>query len=189
MSLDHSNNAYAAALAASARTPEQFKVPPRAYFHQHPHAKFHFDLGGSRVKTVSFAGGVYVTDDKREQDQLDLVVDVPGAFIYQMKDSEVAAAMARELQNEQRTEVMKTAQAVAAAHGQQFDPNSPIVAVNTGHTPQGLAIVGAANSFSGTQATQPMTATPTTPASQTSAQQTAIQQLNKMAEEAKAKQS
>lgn len=159
--LNHAGNAYAARLAAQARTPEQFKVESRIYFHHHNYAKFHFDLGGSNVKTVPFANHRYITDDKREQDQLDLVADVPGTFIYTLADSDVARAMAQELQKEQVGDVLRTAAASAAVHNQQFDPNAPIVPVNVQHVqPTGMtvaavsqqAIVGLQNSMSGTSA-------------------------------------
>lgn len=165
-----SNNAYAARLASQGRTPPEFQVEPRVYYHHHNYAKFHFDMGGSSVKSVSFANHRYVTDDKREQDQLDLVADLSGSYIYTIPDSDVA----RELQLEQarltQEGVLQAAQAQAADRGQSFDPNVPIVPIvsnvpqsalqmtpvpQQAPTPQGaVAVVGMANSLSGTAATE-----------------------------------
>lgn len=175
--LNHAGNEYAARLAAQARTPDAFKAPPKVYFHHHNYAKFHFDLGGSHVKTVAFANHRYITDDRREQDQLDMVADTPGTFIYTLPDSEVARAMAQELAQESAKSIMQTAAASAAVNNQVFDPNAPIVPVtvthvqqspgmHVQHVPQGGAVVGLANSLSGTQATEPLTATQMTDKSQ-----------------------
>jgi hypothetical protein len=179
--LNHAGNEYAQRLAAQSRTPEQYKAPVRVYFHHHNYAKFHFDLGGSNVKTVAFANYRYITDDKREQDQLDLVADAPGTFIYTMPESDVARAMAQELQQEATKDVLRTAAAHAATNNQMFDPNSPIVPVNVQHVHQtpglsvsqvpqtGVGVVGLASSLSGTQATEPVHAQATTSAQQTKA--------------------
>ncbi len=175
MTQSHAGNEYARRLAEQARTPENFKVEPRVYFHRHNYAKFHFDLGiPGATKTVAFANYRYITDDKREQDQLDMVADVPGTMVYTLKDSEVNAALEQELKQEQRNSVVAAAQAQAAAHGQNFDPNVPIVPVNVQHigqspgimvnpmqqAPQGVAVVGMQNSLSGTQATGDMSLNP-----------------------------
>jgi hypothetical protein len=155
------------------------------YFHHHNYAKFHVDLGGSRVKSVSFANYRYITDDKREQDQLDLVADIPGSFIYTMANSDVDAMLRQELQQIGQQGVMQTAQAASAAAGQQFDPNTPIVPVMVQHVqatqmhtqpvgqrvapaPSGGAVVGLQTTFSGSQATDGLSAAvATTEANQT----------------------
>lgn len=182
MTANHAGNEYAARLAAQSRTPENQKVDAKIYYHHHNYAKFHFDLGASNVKTVAFANYMYITDDKREQDQLDLVADAPGTFIYTLKDSDVAAAMMQERAQEAARAVLQTAVASAAAHNQQFDPNAPIIpittptvtvmpvqpaAVQVQQVPQGVAVVGVQNSFSGTQATEAVNAQLTTAKSQT----------------------
>lgn len=177
--LNHANNDYARRLAEASRTPADHQVPTKAYYHHHNYAKFHFDLGGSRVKTVAFAQHCYITDDKREQDQLDLVADYPGTFIYTVKDGEVAAAMQQERMVEAAKTILATAAANASVHNQMFDPNTPIVPVrvqDNQQTPglqvtpvprqqspahvqgQGVAVVGLGNSFSGTQAVDPVSA-------------------------------
>jgi hypothetical protein len=176
MSMNISTNEYARKLADAARTPSQHKVDPKVYFHHFNYAKFHFDLGGSAVKSVSFANHRYITDDKREQDQLDMVADVPGTFIYTLPESEVDAAIQRELQQELANSVMQTARAHAAVHGQQFDPNTPIMPVQVQHvqpTPVqvapasgGRAVVGMQSSMSGTTAVDPIAANLTQAAEQ-----------------------
>lgn len=200
--LNHSGNAYAAALAAQARTPVDQIVDAKMYFHQHNYAKFHFDLGGSRVKTIQFANYRYITDDKREQDQLDLVADCPGTFIYTIPGSDVAAAMVQELAAEANKSIMQTAQAASAVNNQVFDPNAPIIPVNVqtvtqtpgltvGIAPnigknaqgQGVAVTGLQNSLSGTQPTDGVEGKMTTPQTQTSAPSAAdeaIARLNAM---------
>ncbi len=163
---DHSNNEYAAKLAQQSRTPKQHQVPAKVYFHRHNYAKFHFDMGTpGNTKSAAFANYRYITDDKREQDQLDLVADAPGTMIYTMADSDVNAALEIELQQEMAKSVKTAAQAHAAVHGQQFDPNAPIVPMRsepiqptavrvTPVAPQGHAVKGMQNSLSGTQATE-----------------------------------
>jgi hypothetical protein len=169
MSNDHSMNEYAKKLLEQSRTPAEFLVPPKIYFHHHNYAKFHVDLGGSRVKSLAFANYRLITDDKREQDQLDLVADVPGSFIYTMADSDVDAVIRQELAQEMHKDVMRTALAQSQVNGQQFDPNAPIIPVQVQHvqsTPMQVrpvqqtpaapqpagAVVGLQNSFSGSQA-------------------------------------
>jgi hypothetical protein len=177
--LNHAGNEYAARLAAQSRTPEQFKVEPKIYFHHHNYAKFHFDLNGG-VKSVSFANYRYITDDKREQDQLDLVADAPGTFVYTLPGSDSARAIQQELAQEAQKDVLRAAAAHAASHNQMFDPNAPIVPVTVQHVTQtpGMtvagvhtsnAVVGLANSLSGTQATDPVGAQPTQPSQQSKA--------------------
>lgn len=206
MTASHVGNEYAARLAAASCTPDSHKVAPRVYFHRHNYAKFIFDLGGSAVKSVAFANFRYITDDKREQDQLDLVADVPGTFIYTISDSEVARAMEQELQNEATREIVRTAAASASVHNQQFDPNSPIVPVMGAQVtvqhmrptpglqvvpssqPQQHAVVGIQSSFSGTQATEALSAVATTPGSQTqspSSTDEAVARLNALVSQAK----
>ncbi|TXH43989.1 MAG: hypothetical protein E6Q97_33340 [Desulfurellales bacterium] len=162
MSVSLANNAYAAAIIAraleAARTPDEFKVAPKVFYHTHNGAKFHIDLGPGRVKTIAFINHKYVTDDKREIDQLELVADTPGTFIYTLPDSDAAKIMQEELAKEARTDIMKTAQAQAAVHGQQFDPNTPVVPVAThasvtvplAAAPYVPPNTGMQNSFSGT---------------------------------------
>lgn len=169
-----SGNDYAMHLAQTARTPEQFKVPPKIYFHHFNYAKFHFDCGGSSAKSISFANYRYITDDKREQDQLDLVADVPGTYIYTIPDSEISAALKQELNQELAKDVYKTAIAQAQVNNVQFDPNAPIVPVQVQHvtpTPVNIApaVVGMANSLSGVQATNPLNPAQTQAKDQTSA--------------------
>lgn len=200
MSANHASNEYAKRLAEQSRTPEQFKVGPKVYFHRHNYAKFHFDLGQQgAVKTVAFANYRYITDDKREQDQLDMVADAPGTMIYTISDSEVNAALEQELAQELHKDVMRAAQAQAAAHGQAFDPNQPIIPVNGGvqarpvvSTPvvakplgaQGTAVVGMQNSLSGTQATEPVNVTtPAQAASPTADALAKLQSLTEMAQQ------
>lgn len=197
--LNHAGNEYAQRLAALSRTPEQYRVDPKVYYHHHNYARFHFDLGGSNVKSVSFANQVYVTDDKREQDQLDLVADAPGSFIYTQRGSAAEQELLAFLSQESATAIMRTAQAQAAVSNQQFDPNTPILPVQinpvsaTPHlhltpvvqpqVPQqgGTAVVGMQNSLSGTAAVE----TPTQPASPTPAAAAAIARLNELANQAK----
>lgn len=165
---NHAGNDYAARLAAQSRTPEQYKVDAKIYFHHHNYAKFHFDMGGSNVKTVAFANHRYITDDKREQDQLNLVADVPGTFIYTIPDSDVRYAAMKEMTQESAQMVMKAAQARVESSNQPFDGRVPIVPINVQqvqHTPvqvqpltQGQAVVGLQHSFSGTAATEELTA-------------------------------
>ncbi len=190
MSLNHAGNAYAQKLADSARTPAEHQVPNKTYYNRHNYAKFHFDMGGSAVKTISFANYRYITGDKREQDQLDLVADMPGTMIYTIPNSDVDAALNQELNQALVGDVMKTAAAAAAASGQQFDPNAPIVPVRVNHVQpqQGVAVRGTQNSFSGTQAVEsiegkqvPVTAAP-------DAAQIALERLNAMTAQAKASQ-
>lgn len=140
-----------------AKTPDEFKVPAKTYFHQHNYAKFHFNLGvpGS-CKTVEFANYKYITDDRREQEQLFFVADVPGTMIYTIKDSEIAHAIAHEQQQEAHGQIQKAAQAQAAVSGQHFDPSAPITPINN----QASAIVGMQNSFSSAQATTQVQVTP-----------------------------
>lgn len=181
-------NEYAKKLIEASRTPSEFLVAAKVYFHHFNYAKFHIDLGGSRVKSVSFANKRYITDDKREQDQLDLIADIPGTFIYTLPDSEIDAAIREELRRELVKDVMQTAVATAAVQNQQFDPNAPIIPVNvqpvastnvsvqqvpqtvqqTQQIPQAPpGVVGLANSFSGTQANDPISGTATTTENQT----------------------
>lgn len=195
----HAGNEYAKRLAEQARTPENFKVEPKVYFHRHNYAKFHFDLGipGS-TKTVAFANYRYITDDKREQDQLDIVADVPGTMIYTLAQSDVNAALEQELAQEQRKDVMAAAQASAAAHGQSFDPNTPIVPVKVQHVgqsqgvsvspvqaPQGVAVTGMQNTFSGTQATETVDAKAVVQTASPTAESIALERLNSMTANAK----
>lgn len=178
-------NEYAQKLAEQARTPENYKGEIKIYFHHHNYAKFHFDLGGSRVKTISFANHRYVTDDVREQDQLDLVANNPGTFIYTLANSETEAILEQERLKELQAEVFKTAQAQAAANGLQFDPNAQTIPVqvqqvtstpmtimpvtNTQQVRSTGAVVGMQNSLSGTAAVEGGNMQMTTPDNQTSA--------------------
>lgn len=114
---------------AEAKTPDQFRVDVKIYYHTHNGAKFHFDLGPGNVKTVAFINYKYVTDDKREIDQLELVADKPGTFVYTMPDSDVAHIMQLELAEEAKRDIMKTAAAKAGDSNQNFDPNVPVVPV------------------------------------------------------------
>lgn len=207
-SLNHATNEYARRLAEQSRTPSQYKVEPKIYFHRHNYAKFHFDLGqqGS-VKTVAFANYRYITDDKREQDQLDMVADAPGTMIYTISDSEVNAAFEQELQQELGKDVLRAAQARAAVHGQAFDPNAPIVPVNgdlqVRHQQptqvtvkpvvpnlgnQGQAVVGMQNSMSGTQAVEGVQGGEVAKTAAPSAADLAAESLRAMTEAAKAQQ-
>lgn len=198
MSLNHAGNEYAARLAAQSRTPEAQKVAPKIYFHQFNYAKFHFDLGGSHVKTVQFARNRYITDDKREQDQLDLVADAPGTFIYTIPDSDVAAAIAQELNQEAANTVMRTAQAAAAVNGQMYDPNVPVIPVNVQQVsgtaglqvsmiaPQpavanGGGVVGLQNSMSGSSTTESNGPAHTVAAGQTRAPTAADEAMARLA--------
>lgn len=204
--LDHSMNEYAKKLTEAARTPKEFQVPPKMYFHHHNYAKFHVDLGGSRVKSIAFANYRYLTDDKREQDQLDLVADVPGSFVYTMADSDVDAIIRQELSSELRQDILRTAVAQAADRNQQFDPNAPIIPVqvqalqqtpmqitpvaNPGQPQNAGAVVGLQNSGSNSQAVEQLTGRPTTAAEQTkapSAADAAVAQLNAMTASVQAK--
>lgn len=176
MSLNHAQNEYARRLAESSRTPAEFKVDAKVYFHHHNYAKFHFDLGGSRVKSAAFANYRYITDDKREQDQLDLVADVPGSFIYTVPDSDVAALMQAEQAQELKNTLLQTAVAVAQTNNQQFDPNAqtvPVQVQNVTATPlQAMPVhqpagTGLQHTMSGTQAIDPIAARLTQAADQT----------------------
>lgn len=167
MSASLANNAYAAAIIAraleAATTPAEFRVDPKVFYHTHNGAKFHIDQGPGRVKTVAFINHKYVTDDRREIDQLNLVADVPGTFIYTLPDSDTAKIMQQELANEARADIMKTAQAAAAAHGQSFDPSTPVIPVamqNNATVPMQVSQyvapnTGMQNSLSGTVAGAP----------------------------------
>lgn len=197
--LNHAGNEYAARLAEQSRTPPEFKVETKIYFHHHNYAKFHVDLGGSRVKTIAFANHRYITDDKREQDQLDLVADNPGTFIYTMSENDVSRMMAQEAAALNFAQIMGTAAAAAAVNQQPFDPNVPIVPVNVNPVqptmmtvapvvPQnmqgavaGVGTVGLANSFSGTQATEALNATMTQPAEQTVAPNASSEAMARLA--------
>jgi hypothetical protein len=196
MAINHAGNDYAMRLAAQARTPEQYKVEPRMYFHQFNYAKFHVDLGGSHVKSIQFANYRYITDDKREQDQLELVADVPGTFIYTVADSDVAAAMKQELQQENVRSIMQAAAASAAANHLPFDPSAPIIPVNVQHVtatqvsvaPVSGGFVGVQNSLSGTVPTETGNVPFTTANEQTrapNAADEAVARLNAMASAAK----
>lgn len=204
MSNNHVGNEYAARLAAQSRTRPENKVEPKVYFHRHNYAKFHFDFGtAGSAKTVAFANYRYITDDKREQDQLDFVADLPGTMIYTMADSEVNAALEQELKQELAKSVAQTAQAQAASHGQQFDPNQPIVPVHSQapqqtsvqvrpvtpgaqQAPQGVAVVGMANTFSGTQATEQVNGSAIPVEASPTVQSEALARLAAMTESAKA---
>lgn len=120
-------NEYARRLAEQSRTPDDFLVEPKIYFHHHNFARFHVDLGDSRVKTIAFANHRYLTDDKREQDQLDMVADIPGTFIYTLPDSDAQRAIEEELAGELRKSVLQTAEARAGDNKQTFDPNVPVI--------------------------------------------------------------
>lgn len=122
-------NEYARRLAEQSKTPDEFLVEPKIYFHHHNFARFHVDLGDSRVKTIAFANHRYITDDKREQDQIDMVADVPGTFIYTLPDNEAKHAIEEELQRELTKSVMQTAEARTLTNKQVFDPNVPVVPV------------------------------------------------------------
>lgn len=184
---NHATNAYAARMAAQALTPAEFKVEPRVYYHTHNYARFHIDLGPGRTKTVTFANYRHITDDKREQDQLDLVADQPGTFIYTIPDSDVARAMQEELAREQQQDVLKTAQAAAAVSGQQFDARTPIVpVVHNMAGPQGVAVVGMQNSLSGSIATPGLVTAPEQQVAAPNAQTAALDRLNAMTADAKA---
>jgi hypothetical protein len=169
----HAGNDYAAKLAAQSRTPKEHLVDNKVYYHHHNYAKFHLDFGGSNVKTISFANHRYITDDKREQDQLDLVADYPGTFIYTIPDNEIARAEQLEIARQTQEGVLKAAAAQSADRGQNFDPNVPIIPIVTNvqqnpgmhitpvpvqqgqpQAPQAVAVVGMQNSLSGTQATE-----------------------------------
>lgn len=200
--LNHAGNEYAARLAANSRTPESQKVAAKMYFHQFNYAKFHFDLGGSNCKSVQFANYRYITDDKREQDQLDLVADAPGTYIYTIPDSDVAHALAQEANQESARSIMQAAAAAAAVNGHMFDPNVPIIPVNVqpvhqtpnmqvAIVPQQLqTTVGIQHSLSGTAGIEPVGANPTSAASQTrapSAADEAMARLRMMTAEAQKK--
>lgn len=167
------------------RTPEQYRVPARTYYHQHNYAKFHFDLGvAGSCKTVEFANYRYITDDKREQDQLQFVADIPGTFIYTLPDNEIATQMERERQQEFNRAVHQTAAAAAADSNRQFDPNAPIVPVNSA-TPHGMAVVGVQHSLSGSVASNPMTVKPVVQSAAPSAVDAARENLMKTVAAAK----
>lgn len=135
MTANAATNEYAAKQLAAAAvrllTPDEFKTTPKIYFHQHNGAKFHVDLGKSRTQTVMFANYRLVTDDKRVQEQLDLVADQPGTFIYTLPNNEAAHYIEQELQRELQQSVMQTAAARSGERGEMFDPNAPIVPVQT----------------------------------------------------------
>jgi hypothetical protein len=140
----------------ASRTPAEFQAPVKTYYHQNNYARFHFTLGGSAIKSIEFANHRYITDDKREQAQLDAVADLPGTFIYTRTDSPVAARIAAELNQEKQRALQATAEARAQDLGVKNDPNAPIVpATVSGANPNGL---NAQNSFSGTTATPEVTA-------------------------------
>lgn len=182
MSFNHVGNTYLARLADMAKTPEEFRVEAKFYYHQHNHAMFHFDLGGSKVKSVAFVNNLYITDDKREQDQLDAIADVPGSFIYTSPNNQQEQEFRTWIEQYRNDAVVAAAQARSAVAGQQFDPRVPIVPVLTDGqvqnqqqrfappplTPVNIrqapppvpaqenrqpAIVGTQNTFSGTTAT------------------------------------
>jgi hypothetical protein len=134
----------------ASRTPDEFKVAEKTYYHQNNYARFHFSLGASSVKSVEFANHRYITDDKREQSQLDAVADNPGTFIYTRTDSPAAQRMANELATEKQKALQATAAARAADSGVQNDPNAPIVAAVIGGT---ASMLNPQNTFSGTTAT------------------------------------
>lgn len=194
MNQNAATNEYAArqlaAAAARLLTPKEFVVEPRAYFHQHNGAKFHVDLGKSNVMTIMFANYRVVTDDKRVQEQLDLVADQPGTFIYTMPQNEAARIIEHELQIEKQKQVMQTAAAQAGVHNQQFDPNTPIVPVITQAQQMPMTMqqmpsysapgTGMQNSFSGTQATDALTAQMTKPSDQTAAPSSTTAALDKL---------
>lgn len=201
---NHAGNEYARRLAEQSRTPKEHRVDAKVYFHRHNYAKFHFDLGVSgSTKTIAFANYRYITDDKREQDQLDIVADAPGTMIYTMADSDVNAALEQELRGELQKDVIRTAQAQAASHGQQFDPNQPIVPVHSQpltpttvqvrpvtpgaqQAPQGVAVTGMQNTFSGTQATEQVGGAAVAVETPPTVQSEALARLAAMTESAKA---
>jgi hypothetical protein len=167
-------NEYARRLAEQSRTPSEYLVEPKIYFHHHNYAKFHIDLGASRVKTIGFANHKYITDDKREQDQLDMVADMPGTFIYTLPDNDAKHAIEQELQAQLYSSIQQTAQARALSQNQMYDPNVPVIPVNVQHvqgTPMSVypvgGNVGMQSSVSGTQAVTPLTAKQTRPQEQT----------------------
>lgn len=173
-------NTYAQYLAELARkqntTPEEFRAPARVYWHRHNYAKFHFDLAPWKlgVKSIAFANFRYITDDKREQDQLDLVVNQPGTMIYSVPDSDARKVFDHELQAQLTEQVTAAARANAGAHNQIFDSNVPIQAVvNQQPTitalplQNGGAVVGMGNSFNAVAAVDvPSNAQLTTPETQ-----------------------
>lgn len=171
-----------AAIAAN-RTPDEFKVPAKMYFHAHNGARFHIQYTDNHgnpvpgnVKTLTFGNSRYMTDDAREQKQLDMVADVPGTFIYTLPDNEAAKILEDEIAMETRKQIEAAARAASAMAGRQYNPNDPIVPVSLepGHAPAGLQVrpiapahTGMQNSFSGTAATeQPQQAVATQAADQ-----------------------
>lgn len=178
MAQDASNNLYAAkqlaAAAARMLTPKEFVAPPKVYFCQHNGAKFHVDLGKSNVMTLQFTNYKLVTDDIRAQEQLDLIADNPGTFIYTIPHNEAAQIIEREAQEELAKAVLSTAAARVGDAGQQFDPNVPIVPVQT--QVQQMPVVmhsfraagtGMQSSIDPSQATEAITGHQTTAADQT----------------------
>lgn len=161
------------ALAAS-RTPEKYRVPVKVYFHNHNGAMFHFywlleDGKTPHTKSVMFVNYKYVTDDSREQEQLDAIADRPGTFVYTMRNSEVEQHMAQERALQQAEQIQGAARSAVETTGRQFDPSVPVVPVSMapGHAPQGMAVVGMQNSMSGTAGVTPLAVQPTTPQQQT----------------------
>lgn len=158
------------------RTPDEFRTEPRVYWHRHNYAKFHFDMSPWKlgVKTIAFANFRYITDDKREQDQLDLVVNAPGTMIYNVPDSDARRVFDHELQMQLTEQVTGAARANAAAHNQVYDGNVPIQQVlNQQPTisvlpiQNGQAVVGMGNSFNAVSAVEtPSNAQLTGPANQ-----------------------
>jgi hypothetical protein len=202
MAADASNNEYAAkqlaAAAARLLTPEQYRTEPKVYFHQHNGAKFHVDLGKGNVMTVMFANYKLVTDDKRVQEQLDLVADQQGTFIYTLPQSEAAQILEREREEELRKAVLATAQARAGQLGQQFDPSAPIipVAMQNPVVPQVMGTylaenTGMQSSISATQPTEAISGRFTTPADQTkppTAELSPLEKLNALTKKAQEQQ-
>lgn len=153
MNMQFEKNEYAASIARrieeQMRTPEEFKRPPRVYYHHHNGANFVFDLGGGKVKAVKFINHKYITDDKREMDQLDMVADFPGTFIYTKGDTDAAHIMEQEAEEERNKAINQAAMASSADKGQQFDTRVPIIPVQIAGSqqPHGLTVVGGQQAF------------------------------------------
>ena len=160
--------------------PEQYKRAPKVYFHRHNYANFIFDFkpwGSETVKKVSFANYKYITEDIREQEQLDMVANKNGTMIYTASEAEMRSMLDNQMLQEMRQQtIMQTAAAVAGSRNQQFDANVPIQAV-AHETPtiqfvpqatQGIGHVGIQSSLAGTASVEvPTSLALTSPADQT----------------------
>jgi hypothetical protein len=130
------------------KTPEEFKVEPKTYYHMHNYARFIFADPEGAARPVQFGNHKYITDDKREQRQLDLVADRPGTMIYTI--AETVKNELAERQHQLTEQVEGAAAATFADRNLRNDPSQPVVPINN-------AVVGAASSISNVTPVQPVT--------------------------------